>query len=199
MGSARDAVPAALCEQAGPDDGFWIRPSAKTVARLCCGKKCSGCDGKDSDPDPCFPDQLLLWGYPPMANGAVGGDWCLNCVKVFNAKYKTKYGTLTKFKPHLSEHEEEFGIWRGVVIQKVKDTGRTDVRISNGAADAEFALQKQRVSHKRKASAMVLAPQDEVWGADAYIQEFGHWTTNGRGHAHGIPTSRSGTYQRVRS
>ena len=161
---------------------------SKILIRVCKGEVCFYCGATDSEPDPVFEGELLYWGYPLNADGTCSGDGCLYCIKAFNGQLKSRYGTLTKFKPHhKGEVKEERATWRSVCVEQVKAKGSTNASVRGGAADAMFALQLEKVSHKKQTYAGIKAPEDQVWDEALYIEKLGHWKTNGRGHTKGMP------------
>ena len=156
--------------------------------RVVKGIRCQFCQASDGDKDPVFPEKMIDWAYPEDAEGIVHGDTCGYCNKVFNARFKLKYKTIKNFKPLYvkpgSTEKENFDQWRTVCVDKCKKAGKTaSVRITTKDCDEAFA--EVKVRSKRKASVMLEAPVDEVWPAQDYIDQFTHWSTNGRGHKYG--------------
>ena len=109
------------------------------------------------------------------------------CVKTFNGRFKSRFGTMTKYKIAHNDNKEEFDMWRLVCVNQVKKTGKTNVRLTSGAAEAEYAEAKQVVTHKKKAYTGIEEPDDEVWQEALYTKEFGDHRTNGKGHVKGHP------------
>ena len=169
-----------------------VAPEAHLLRKLS-GSICNPCGSKDSDPDPLNADEYILWGYPPKPSGEVQGQTCLYCVKTYNANWRARYKTITLLKSACAKDKAIKDEFKGDVqdtITHVKETGNVNMRIKNGAAASDVAKSKETVCHKRKRDSGVVHPEDEIWDETTYIEEFGHWKTNGRGHrmgeVHGI-------------
>ena len=96
--------------------------------RLVKGVECWPCGRGDGDADDVFPDQLLLWAYPPKHDGSVDGYQCLCCNKAFNAKFKARVKTMKQLRSQWSDYEEEFMAKRKVVCEVSKKKGDPKVQ-----------------------------------------------------------------------
>ncbi len=59
---------------------------------------CQLCKSKDSDPDVIYKNRVLLWAYPanPQTRRNTGLQ-CYICSRVWQARFKAKYGSVTRF------------------------------------------------------------------------------------------------------
>ena len=131
--------------------------------RVCKGRCCFFCDGKDADEDPCFPGEKLIWGYPLNKDETVNGEGCVSCVKTFNAQFKCRVGKMKGLKTRWSEFKDEFGLWRNTCVNMVKTSGKLGVTLKGGAAESEFDKMRQKVTHKRIREQLIEEHDDEVW------------------------------------
>ena len=82
--------------------------------------------------------------------------------------------------------QEDFLDWRKVCAKMIKESGKTNVRVTNEHAKTLFDSEKQgKVTHKRKAECMLEEPDDQIYDVKEYEDEFGDYKTNGMGHVKG--------------
>ncbi len=61
------------------------------------GRACITCSAKDSDPDIVYSMRTYIWNFPPNATSLKNvGCQCYYCGRVFAARFKPKYKSVTK-------------------------------------------------------------------------------------------------------
>jgi len=101
------------------------------------------------------------------------------------ARYDPMTSGVLVEKLQAKQFYDEFMAFRQTAIDMYIEAGTTDTRISWRGVECQVVT-SQAVRLK------LIAPRDKVWEPQEYIEEFGHWTTNGKGHKFGTWFGTSG-------
>ena len=143
------------------------------------GRKCIFCHCTDDSQDHVTASTPMKWGMPPR-DGKNDGRVCYYCRRVWRAKWKSRH-TLDAFAGVIGQDESihsEFVQLQKFAIQKMKDAGNHDVRITA----KEFGAEESVLTLHNKRKVEVAQDPDEVVPIADYKAEYGNPATNGTGH-----------------
>lgn len=145
------------------------------------GRPCILHGENDRVQDPIFPLELIFWARKPKyARGHLrpDGDQCYYCYRTFVAKYKIRFLTAAALKEAFGTNPDvlkEFMGWRTYIIEKYKEAGTRNIRLTYSDDDkAQILKRTQRVQ------CMVDEEPDVIVLLADY--KFGDPATNGKGH-----------------
>lgn len=140
---------------------------SRSVVACVYGQVCLLCGVKDEEADNVLPSVRRAWGYDPdPATGRNLGQMCLQCRRVYRARFRGKYPTAEALVAGFGKDgqlHKLFRYWCEMAENAMKAAGSHAVRITWGS---EESAKKLLLTNSRETR--IESPEDEVWPVAEY-------------------------------